>query len=91
VQAAFFERYAAQCGFCTSGMVLAATALLERKSEDVTREEILHALSGHICRCTGYVKIVDAVEAAARGDVGSVGAVPEPGTEPDVVVPGSPA
>src|SRR3954447_19822059 len=77
VQAAFFERYAAQCGFCTSGMIMAATALLERKSADLTREDVLHALSGHICRCTGYVKIVDAVEAAARGDVEAMTAVPE--------------
>src|SRR4051795_6893205 len=91
VQAAFYERYAAQCGFCTSGMVMAATALLERKSADLTREDVLHALSGHICRCTGYVKIVDAVEAAARGDVEAVSAVPEVGSEQDVMIPGSPA
>ena len=91
VQAAFYERYAAQCGFCTSGMVMAATALLERKTEDVTREDVLHALSGHICRCTGYVKIVDAVEAAARGDVEAVRSLPEAGSEQDIMIPGSPA
>ncbi len=68
VQAAFHERYAAQCGFCTSGFVMATEALIAR-SGDVEREEILEALSGHICRCTGYVKIVDAVAAAARGEV----------------------
>jgi aerobic-type carbon monoxide dehydrogenase small subunit (CoxS/CutS family) len=91
VQAAFYERYAAQCGFCTSGMVMAATALLERKSADLTRADVLSALSGHICRCTGYVKIVDAVQAAARGDVGTVEDLPEPGSESDILVPGSPA
>jgi aerobic-type carbon monoxide dehydrogenase small subunit (CoxS/CutS family) len=68
VQAAFHEQYAAQCGFCTPGFVLATTALLERNSSP-SREQILEALSGHVCRCTGYVKIVAAVEAAARGDV----------------------
>ena len=67
VQAAFYNHYAAQCGFCTPGMVLAATALIERKSRPVEREEVLEALGGHYCRCTGYVKIVDAVIAASRG------------------------
>jgi aerobic carbon-monoxide dehydrogenase small subunit len=69
VQAAFHERYAAQCGFCTSGFVMATEALIARSDGDVEREEIIEALSGHICRCTGYVKIVDAVAAAARGEV----------------------
>jgi carbon-monoxide dehydrogenase small subunit len=91
VQAAFYERYAAQCGFCTSGFVLAATALVARRPADLTREQIAHALSGHVCRCTGYVKILDAVEAAARGDVGHERSVPEIGREQDVMVPGSPA
>src|SRR5213594_1143804 len=68
VQAAFDEHYAAQCGFCTSGFVIAATALIDRKPK-ARREEILEALSGHVCRCTGYIKIVAAVEAAAKGDV----------------------
>ncbi len=91
VQAAFDEQYAAQCGFCTSGFVLAATALLERKP-DASREDVLEALSGHVCRCTGYVKIVNAVEAAARGDVHPDQV--EPSFEPeevDVLIPGSPA
>jgi aerobic carbon-monoxide dehydrogenase small subunit len=91
VQAAFDEHYAAQCGFCTSGFVLAATALLERKPE-ATREDVLEALSGHVCRCTGYVKIVEAVEAAARGDVHPDQV--EPSFEPEeaeVLIPGSPA
>jgi carbon-monoxide dehydrogenase small subunit len=69
VQAAFHEHYAAQCGFCTSGFVMATEALIARSDGDVEREEIIEALSGHICRCTGYVKIVDAVAAAARGEV----------------------
>src|SRR6478609_2133560 len=68
VQAAFHEHYAAQCGFCTSGFVMAATALVAR-NPNAMREDVLDALSGHVCRCTGYVKIVSAVEAAARGDV----------------------
>ena len=72
LQAAFHERYAAQCGFCTPGMIVAATALLDRKEGPVEREDVLEALGGHYCRCTGYVKIVEAVLAASRGDVGSV-------------------
>jgi carbon-monoxide dehydrogenase small subunit len=68
LQAAFYEQYGVQCGFCTPGFVLAATALLERNASP-SREEILEELGGHVCRCTGYIKIVAAVEAAARGDV----------------------
>ena len=81
VQAAFHERYAAQCGFCTSGFVMAAEALVRRADGEVSRAEVLEALGGHLCRCTGYVKIVDAVQAAARGDVAAERAL----------VPGSPA
>ena len=65
VQAAFHNGYAAQCGFCTPGMIVAATALIERKGGEVDRDEVLEALGGHYCRCTGYVKIVDAVMAAS--------------------------
>jgi len=68
VQAAFYNHYGAQCGFCTPGMVIAATALLERTGGPVERHEVLEALGGHYCRCTGYVKIVDAVVAASRGE-----------------------
>jgi len=68
VQAAFHEHYAAQCGFCTPGMVVAATALIERKGGPVEREDVLEALGGHYCRCTGYVKIIDAVMAASRSN-----------------------
>jgi aerobic-type carbon monoxide dehydrogenase small subunit (CoxS/CutS family) len=92
VQAAFHNRYAAQCGFCTPGMVVAATALIERKGGPVDRDDVLEALGGHYCRCTGYVKIVDAVVAASRGDVDAVADVPSPEEgEPDVLVKGSPA
>jgi carbon-monoxide dehydrogenase small subunit len=92
VQAAFHNRYAAQCGFCTPGMVVAATALIERKGGPVEREDVLEALGGHYCRCTGYVKIVDAVMAASRGEVDPVADVPSPEEgEPDVLVKGSPA
>jgi carbon-monoxide dehydrogenase small subunit len=68
VQAAFFDNYATQCGFCVSGFMLAAHSLLEREP-DAGRDQIIEGLAGHMCRCTGYVKIVEAVEAAARGDV----------------------
>jgi carbon-monoxide dehydrogenase small subunit len=71
LQSAFHERYAAQCGFCTPGMIVAATALLDRTDGPVERDDVLEALGGHYCRCTGYVKIVEAVTAASRGDVGS--------------------
>ena len=92
VQAAFHAAYAAQCGFCTSGMVIAAHALLERRDGALERDEIIEALSGHFCRCTGYVKIFDAIEAASRGDVAVPPELePEPGKEPEVLIPGSPA
>ena len=92
VQAAFYERYAAQCGFCTPGMIIAATALLERKGGAVERDDVLEALGGHYCRCTGYVKIVDAVVAASRGDVGAVQDLPSSdANEPSVEISGSPA
>jgi carbon-monoxide dehydrogenase small subunit len=92
VQAAFHNRYAAQCGFCTPGMIVAASALIERKGGPVEREEVLEALGGHYCRCTGYVKIVDAVMAASRGEVEPVEDMPTPEEgEPDVLIKGSPA
>jgi aerobic-type carbon monoxide dehydrogenase small subunit (CoxS/CutS family) len=93
VQAAFYNHYAAQCGFCTPGMIMAATALLERKGGPVERDEVLDALAGHYCRCTGYVKIVAAVMAASRGEVAPVEDVPELGQagEPEIRVKGSPA
>jgi carbon-monoxide dehydrogenase small subunit len=67
VQQAFTHHYAAQCGFCTSGMMMAAHAYVENGGSD-DHEAIAEALAGHVCRCTGYVKIIEAVAAAARGD-----------------------
>lgn len=64
IQQAFVDHGAVQCGFCTPGMVLSAKALLD-EDPDPTRDEIKTYLAGNLCRCTGYVKIVDAVEAAA--------------------------
>ena len=91
LQAAFHEQYAAQCGFCTSGMIMAAHALLQRNG-NATREDVLEALGGHVCRCTGYVKIVEAVLAAATGKVGTEGADFEPQAgEPEVAITGAPA
>ena len=65
LQEAFQEFGGAQCGICTPGMILAAVHLLERKSEP-TMDEIREALSGNLCRCTGYSQIVEAVAEAAR-------------------------
>jgi len=66
VQKAFAEYGAVQCGFCTPGMILAAKALLESNPHP-TEAEIRQGISGNLCRCTGYVKIVEAIQAAARG------------------------
>ena len=65
LQQAFAELGAAQCGYCTPGILLAARALLA-DHPSATREEIREALSGNLCRCTGYLKIFEAVELAAR-------------------------
>jgi carbon-monoxide dehydrogenase small subunit len=94
IQAAFYSSYGSQCGFCTPGFLLASHALLERNANP-SREDIETALSGHVCRCTGYVKILEAIEAAVRGEVAELPAEPtlsdgEPG-QPEVVIPGSPA
>ena len=64
LQAAFRECHALQCGFCTPGILMAATDLLSRGTP--TRDEISDMLSGHLCRCTGYEPIVDAIERAAE-------------------------
>ena len=66
LQDAFYQRAALQCGFCTPGMLLVAAELL-RHNPRPSRDEIRDALSGNLCRCTGYHAIVDAVEAAASG------------------------
>jgi carbon-monoxide dehydrogenase small subunit len=64
IQDAFCETHGLQCGYCTSGMILAAHALLQR-AVTPTREDIVEAISGNICRCTGYGQIIEAVEFAA--------------------------
>jgi carbon-monoxide dehydrogenase small subunit len=65
LQAAFADLGGSQCGYCTPGFLVTAKALLDR-NPDPTREEIREALSGNLCRCTGYHQIVESVEAAAR-------------------------
>lgn len=65
IQKAFVDHAAIQCGYCTPGMILSAKALLD-KNLNPTEQEVKQALSGNLCRCTGYVKIVDAVVAAAE-------------------------
>jgi aerobic carbon-monoxide dehydrogenase small subunit len=64
LQQAFHELHALQCGYCTSGMILAAVSLLAENPAP-SEDEIRHALEGNICRCTGYQNIVDAIEAVA--------------------------
>jgi len=65
IQTAFIDHGAVQCGFCSSGMILSAASLLGQTTSP-SREEIREAISGNLCRCTGYTKIVDAIEEAAR-------------------------
>ena len=65
LQRAFHEKLGTQCGFCTPGMIMAAEALL-RRNPTPTDGEIRTALSGNLCRCTGYVKIIESVKAAAE-------------------------
>lgn len=65
LQEAFVERNAVQCGFCTPGMLISAHALLQRNPHP-TEQEIREALVGNLCRCTGYLRIVKAVQAAAK-------------------------
>ena len=65
LQEAFIEHFAVQCGYCTSGMIITAKALLD-ENPNPTEEEVKDFLCGNLCRCTGYVKIVEAVLAAAE-------------------------
>jgi len=65
LQQAFAELGAAQCGYCTPGMLMAAKSLLDSEA-DPSREEVEQALAGNLCRCTGYLKILDAVKLAAE-------------------------
>jgi putative selenate reductase molybdopterin-binding subunit len=86
IQQAFIEAGAIQCGYCTPAQILAAKALLDRNS-DPTRDEIREAMSGVLCRCTGYVKIVEAVERAAaalRGESAGPIALPRTITPPEM-------
>jgi len=65
VQQAFLDTAAIQCGFCMTGMIVTATAFLKDNPKP-TRDEIRHAIAGNLCRCSGYVKVVDAIELASR-------------------------
>jgi len=67
LQQAFIDHYAVQCGFCTPGMILSAKSLLDRNSHP-TEEEVREAISGNLCRCTGYVKIVEAILAVVNDE-----------------------
>ncbi len=64
MQQAFWDHHGLQCGFCTPGMIMAATKMVER-NPNITEEEIRHGLEGNICRCTGYDNIVKAIQAAS--------------------------
>lgn len=64
MQKAFWDNHALQCGFCTPGMIMAATKLVEN-NPDITEDEIRHGLEGNICRCTGYDNIVKAIQAVS--------------------------
>lgn len=70
IQQSFIEKGATQCGYCTPGFIVSARALLD-KVKNPTREEIREAISGNLCRCTGYNKIVEAIEEAGRHENGS--------------------
>jgi carbon-monoxide dehydrogenase small subunit len=71
IQTAFREEHGLQCGFCTPGMMLVGAALLER-NPDPTDDDVRWAISGNICRCTGYMNIVKAIRAAAEAKAGAV-------------------
>jgi aerobic-type carbon monoxide dehydrogenase small subunit (CoxS/CutS family) len=70
LQRAFSAHFALQCGYCTPGMLMSAKHLLDANPEP-TEDEVRKAIQGNICRCTGYVNIVNAVMAASKGEVGT--------------------
>jgi carbon-monoxide dehydrogenase small subunit len=81
LQQTFAELGAAQCGYCTPGILVAARALLDRNPSP-TRQEVAEWLAGNLCRCTGYLKILEAVELAAQRASGGGPRVPAPATAP---------
>ncbi len=86
IQQSFIHHYAAQCGFCTPGLVVAATAYIEGGGSD-DKDAIVDAISGHVCRCTGYSKILDAIAAAtSQSEFDITITAPDPST---VLVGGS--
>ncbi|MEM8645213.1 MAG: (2Fe-2S)-binding protein [Pseudomonadota bacterium] len=70
LQEAFIDKFAAQCGYCTPGMLMAATALLD-KNPNPSRQDVIDAIGGNICRCTGYEPIVDAILEESRNTRGA--------------------
>ncbi len=66
LQKAFIDRGAAQCGYCTPGLIIAAQSMLDNDTRDPSEDDMRLALSGNLCRCTGYTKVFDAVGEAAR-------------------------
>jgi carbon-monoxide dehydrogenase small subunit len=71
LQEAFIQKGAIQCGFCTPGMILTAKGLLD-ENPNPSEKEIRAAISGNICRCTGYAKIIDAIRSVAGGERGVI-------------------
>jgi len=65
LQIAITEHYGSQCGYCTPGMIMSAAALLEKGNGPLSREDVVNAIVGNVCRCTGYSKIIESVLAAA--------------------------
>ena len=66
LQESFVKNHAIQCGFCSAGMILVGLSEINREKRKLSRDEIRNAISGNICRCTGYVKITDAIEEASK-------------------------
>lgn len=66
MQAAFREHHGLQCGFCTPGMVIAGLEIVRRRGHDLSVEDIAHDLEGNLCRCTGYMNIIKAIQAGAK-------------------------